>query len=145
MSWEVAQPAGAVENPHHDVRPSRAHLLDPAVLGNLVAEFDGDCTVARGFVSRFLTLATDRWERIVTAVHLQDGPESEIALLSLQTTGAMLGADQLDLQCERELDAVRQQDWESAVRRLAEVSDTLTSTRDALTTWLSGGCGHTSG
>lgn len=120
--------------------PTGAPVLNSAVLDDLVSLFDGDCSVARGFVDGFVTLSTARLARIRSAVDRRDGQEGEVALLSLKTTSSMVGADRLTRDCEQMAAAVRDGDWASLSEQLNGLHGRVEQTNEQLRGWL--GSGH---
>lgn len=120
--------------------PTGAPVLNSAVLDDLVSLFDGDCSVARGFVDGFVTLSTARLARIRSAVDRRDGQEGEVALLSLKTTSSMVGADRLTRDCEQMAAAVRHGDWASLSEQLNGLHGRVEQTNEQLRGWL--GSGH---
>ncbi|SDD08820.1 Hpt domain-containing protein [Auraticoccus monumenti] len=113
-----------------------APLLNDAVLDDLVTLFDGDCSVARGFVDGFVTLSSARLARIRSAVARHDGQDGEVALLSLKTTSSMIGADRLTRECDAMAAAVRAGDWERLSEQLNGLHGQIEQTNEQLRQWL---------
>jgi hypothetical protein len=97
---------------HQDVQDG------PALL-QLTAEVGGDATVVWQFVSDYLDLLEHRMAAVETSIAAGNGERAEVALLSLESTSLMVGADAIVRTVRPIRAAVGQADFASARSKLS--------------------------
>ncbi|WP_152363283.1 hypothetical protein [Microlunatus speluncae] len=103
----------------------------PALL-QLTAEVGGDATVVWQFVSDYLDLLDHRMAAVETAITAGNAERAEVALLSLESTSLMVGADAIVRAVRPIRVAVGQGDFGSARDRLAALRRARTTDRSRL-------------
>jgi hypothetical protein len=103
----------------------------PALL-QLTAEVGGDTTVVWQFVSDYLNLLDHRMAAVETAIAAGNAERAEVALLSLESTSLMVGADAIVRTVRPIRAAVGQADFASARSKLGALRRAKTADRERL-------------
>lgn len=115
--------------PRRAKEPNGAH--GPALL-QLTAEVGGDAKVVWQFVSDYLDLLEHRMAAVETAIAAGNAERAEVALLSLESTSRMVGADAIVRTVRPIREAVDQTDFTSARSKLPALRRAKTTDRERL-------------
>ena len=107
-------------------------LSDGPALLQLTAEVGGDTTVVWQFVSDYLDLLDHRMAAVETAITAGNGERAEVALLSLESTSLMVGADAIVRSVRPIRAAVDQADFASARSKLGALRRAKATDRERL-------------